>query len=81
MTEMDKVYRAQRARELLDDPVLAETFQAIERTLIEEMLDTSISDDDRRRWSDRVNAVRAVRDTLKQMVEAGKERPEPPKLP
>jgi len=81
MSEMDRVYRAQRARELLDDPVLAETFVLLERAYIEEVLGEDKDDDGRRVWADRVNALRSVRDALRQMVEAGKERPEPPKLP
>lgn len=71
MSEIDLTYRASRAMELLEDPIFAEAFDAIERGTIEEMLQPNIPDDLRRQKADRVNAIRAVRQQFENIVREG----------
>jgi hypothetical protein len=75
MTELsahDIAHRAERAKALLDDPVLTDAFVSIEVATIEELLALPPEADDKRRHlSDRVNTIRAVREIFRTHVQHG----------
>lgn len=67
-------FRAAEARRLLDEPLLNEAFDAIERAAIEDMLAVKgywRADRRRRMLADRVNAVRELRARLKSVIAMG----------
>lgn len=73
----DALYKAERAKALLDDTILADAFAEIEIAHIEGAL-RAVTDDERRRCTDRANAIRDVRERLEGLVaeaeRAAKER-------
>lgn len=77
-TQADLKYKADRAAALLDDSVLAEAFDAIEAHHISAMLNPTATDDQRREHAQRVNAVRFVRDDLRNRVLAVNAQPNEP---
>lgn len=77
----DVLYKAERARQLLDDPILADAFAEIEIAHIEASL-SATNDDTRRRAADRANAIRDVRAKLHDLVsEAERKARENVRLP
>jgi hypothetical protein len=74
----DALYKAERAKMLLDDDILAGAFDTIEGEAIEAALRATATDDERRRAADRANAIREVRIMLDGLVnkaeQAAKER-------
>lgn len=77
-TDDEKRYRASEAERLLNEPLLKEAFDELERSNIEQMLavgSVAISEDDdrkRRALAERVNAIRDVRTKLHAMISEGK---------
>lgn len=80
-SEQDKLHRAERARELLEDPILKESFDRIERAASEAMLAPTADDETRRRMADRVNAIRFVRGEFISVINANRDAPAPIKVP
>lgn len=77
----DVLYRAERAKMLLEEPVLVEAFAEIEIAHIEDALRAE-DDEARRRAADRANAVRDVRIKLAGIVaEAERKARDAVKLP
>ena len=68
--DADKLYKAERARALLDDPILQNAFKVLESSLVEEMLRGDATDEQRKSCSDRINAARAVLDIVSSHVAA-----------
>lgn len=63
--------KASRANELLNDEVMIEVFDSVEKNAIEAMI-TAKSDDERREQSDRVRAIRAIRSELGAIITRAK---------
>lgn len=76
---MDKERRVNRARELLEDPLLNEMFSGLEEKALAEMLRVPSwswrSDDKRRRCADQINTIRALKANLLLIVQMGADRP------
>jgi hypothetical protein len=66
-TPQDAQYRAERARTLLDDPVVMTAFDLVEAYAIEDAINAK-DDDARRHATDRVATVRAVRDEIRSVI-------------
>lgn len=65
MSESDLIYKADRAKALLDDPLLKEAFDALEKGAIEALLALPPSHDvDRLHYANMVNTIRGVRTAL-----------------
>jgi hypothetical protein len=77
MTADEKKRRANEARRLLDEPLLKEAFDTIERDTIEAMLRVPglpvWADRKRRRLADQVNTIRVIRSYLEHVITAGKQ--------
>ena len=71
MTPEEKISRANRAAQLLDDPLLKEAFDAIQRDHFEEILSAK-TDEDRARLAAEVRALRNVQSWLKTVITTGK---------
>jgi len=77
LTTADKTRRALDAERLLNEPLLNEVLDDIERSAIEQMLAVgaiAISEDDdrkRRQLADRANAVRGLRNALHSIIKDG----------
>lgn len=70
--EREHSRRVSEAKRLLDEPLLIEAFDKIERLAIEEILKADRGDNDgRRMMADYVIAVRAVRRHLEQVITTG----------
>lgn len=66
--------RVSEARRLLDEPLLNEALEAIERRSIEEMLKLPMGADRKRRiLTDRVRVIRAIRAHLQAIIVTGEE--------
>lgn len=78
VNEQERKIRAEKAKQLLGDVMLADVFKSVEQDAIEAMI-SSPDDETRRRNADFVKAVRAVRGKLKSFVDDGKmlDRPKP----
>ena len=72
-TPQDVLYKAERARMLLDDEVLVSAFDEIEVSGLEAALNAK-DDETRRRALDRVNVVRDVRSELYALVNAAEHK-------
>ena len=72
-TPQDVLYKAERARMLLDDDVLVAVFDEIEIAGLEEAL-RAADDETRRHALDRVNVVRDVRNALFSRVNAAEHK-------
>ena len=72
-TPQDVLYKAERARMLLDDDVLVTIFDEIEIAGLEEAL-RAADDETRRHALDRVNVVRDVRNALFSRVDAAEHK-------
>jgi hypothetical protein len=72
MTPDDVRARADRAKALLDDPVLSEAFGNMEKFYVERMLQDDLTDDERKTSALKVNALRAIRIELGRHVEASR---------
>lgn len=65
-------YRVSEARRLLDEPLLNEALDKIERQAIEEMLRLDREDDDGRRLlADHVRVIRSIKAHLSAIITAG----------
>lgn len=77
MTNEERVLRGERARMLLQDPLLGEALDGLEKRYTEELLRTSawrpFSDSKRRALIDRINALRDVRAALEAEMAMGKQ--------
>lgn len=74
MTPDQHRFRAAEARRLLDEPLLNEALDALERAAIEELLAVKgywRADKRRRMLADRVNVVRELRARLKSVIAMG----------
>ena len=72
MDDREKARRVSEARRLLDEPLLNEALDTIEKKAIEEML--AISDAEAmRRAADRVRTIRDIRHQLKLVIIAGED--------
>lgn len=72
---MDAKHRADYARRLMDDPVLNEALDALERQAIEDLLRAPFWRDRHRRiLADRVRAIRGIREHLRAVITAGETR-------
>jgi hypothetical protein len=71
MTPEEKLTRANRAMQLLDDSLLTEAFDAIERDHFENILSAS-SDEERARLAAEVRALRNVKERLRSVITTGK---------
>jgi hypothetical protein len=79
----DAERRASEARRLLDEPLLNEALDKIERDAIEDMLRLPwwIRPRKRRMACDRVRAIRGIRSQLRSVILTGREAaPKPPPL-
>ncbi len=63
-------YNAERAKAVLEDRVVSEAWAAVERGYIEKALDKDATDEQRREFAYRVNALRDVRVELEGLVTA-----------
>lgn len=70
MTDIEtKRYRAAEAKRLLDDPLLTEAFQRIEKGAIEEMIGLKPEEDvARRHLAERVKIIRATQSLLRREI-------------
>lgn len=77
MTPEEAKHRAGEARRLLDEPLLNEALDAIERAAIEEMLAVKgflwSAERRRRGLADRVNTIREFRARLRTMIAVGEQ--------
>lgn len=74
MSRAEKIARANRALELLDDDVLKSAFERIISDHMEKFLAADHTDDAlRRACQDRINAIKDVRQRLRSIVTDGKE--------
>lgn len=71
MDEIEQSRRAQQAKELLSDSLLADAFRRLEEKTIERMLSLRNSDDEQRRHcADFVNTIRLVKQMLQAEIDA-----------
>lgn len=71
----DKERRAVEARRLLEEPLLKEALDEIERATVEDMLRLPIwSDRKRRILTDRIRVIRGIRDHLKSVILTGDQK-------
>jgi hypothetical protein len=77
LTTDERILRGERARMLMQDPLLSEVMDSIEKRYIEELLRVSpwrpFSDAKRRALIDRVNAVRELRSALESEMALGRQ--------
>ena len=68
--DQEKSIRAERAKQLLDDPLMIEAFRVIEIGAYDELLRVSGVDADRKRAEliDRINTIRAVKIALRGVI-------------
>lgn len=72
--------RTSEARRLLDEPLLNEAFERIERMAVEELLQRERSDDDGRRlMADYIRTVRNLRKYLEHVIANGEQALKPAK--
>ena len=76
---MDRERRVNRARELLEDPLITEILDGLVEKDLAEMLRISSwswrGDEKRRRLADRINTIRAIKANLLLIVQMGADRP------
>tara|TARA_R110000868_G_scaffold401128_1_gene676440 strand:- start:129 stop:392 length:264 start_codon:yes stop_codon:yes gene_type:complete len=77
LTTDERIQRGERARMLMQDPLLSEVMDSIEKRYMEELLRVSswrpFSDAKRRALIDRVNAVRELRSALESEMALGRQ--------
>ncbi|MHA6684491.1 hypothetical protein [Mesorhizobium sp. A556] len=78
---MNQFDRAQAARRLLDEPLIVDALESLERRSVDEMLAAPafsiFGDRKRRRLADRVNAIRALRSELEMEIALGNQAARP----
>lgn len=80
LTDREHSRRVSEARRLLEEPLLIEAFDKIERQAIEELVKAERKDDDGRRlMADYIRAVRAVRRHIEQIIVTGEDALRPPR--
>lgn len=77
MTPDERILRGERARQLLEDPVMKDALDSLEKRYTEELLRVSTwtrwGDRKRRALADRVNAVRELRAVLEAEMAMGRQ--------
>lgn len=80
LTDREHARRVSEARRLLDEPLLLEAFERIEKQALEELVKADRKDDDGRRlMADYIRAVRAVRRHIEQIIVTGEDALRPPR--